>query len=178
MNPMHATTIVSVRNKNSVALGGDGQVTLGNTVMKSHAQKIRRLYNDTVLAGFAGSVADALTLFERIEKRLEEYHGDIVKACVELTRDWRMDKYLRKLEAMLLIADKKKTLLLSGSGEVIEPDDPVIAIGSGGDYARSAALALIENTKLSPLEIVKRSMQIAGNICIYTNTNITSFELK
>ena len=152
-----ATTVVCVRNKKNVAMAGDDQVTLGNTVMKNNALKIRKLYNETILSGFAGAVADALTLFERIEKKLDEFHGDLVKSCVELTRDWRTDKYLRKLEAMLLIADKDRTLILSGSGEVIEPDENVIAIGSGAEFARSAALALIENTKLKPVEIVRKS---------------------
>ncbi len=172
-----ATTIICVRNQKNVAIAGDGQVTLGNTVMKNNAYKIRKLYNDTILSGFAGAVADALTLFERIEKRLEEFQGDLVKSCVELTRDWRTDKYLRRLEAMLLIADKNKTFILSGNGEVIEPDENVVAIGSGGDFARSAALALLENTKLKPLEIASKSMKIASKICIYTNSNISTISL-
>ena len=175
---IHATTIVCVRKSNAVAIAGDGQVTLGNTVMKNNAKKIRILNDGKIISGFAGSVTDALTLYEKMEKRLEEHGGDLLRACVEFSKEWRMDKFLRKLEAMLLIADKKRMFLVSGTGEVIEPEKDVIAIGSGGDYARSAALALVENTKLSAKEIAKKSLEIAGEICIYTNKNIIVEEIK
>ena len=175
---MHATTIVAVRKKGNVAIAGDGQVTLGNTVMKNNATKVKRIYNNQMITGFAGSVADALTLYELMEKKLDEYNGNLMRSCVELAKEWRTDKYLRRLEAMLLIADKETTLLVSGTGEVIEPENDVIAIGSGGDYARSAALALVENTKLTPKEIAKKALQIAGNVCIYTNINIIVEEIK
>lgn len=177
-NQMHATTIVAVRKKGHLAIAGDGQVTLGNTVMKNNATKVKRIYNGKMITGFAGSVADALTLYELMEKKLEEYRGNLMRSCVELAKEWRTDKYLRRLEAMLLIADKETMLLVSGTGEVIEPEKDVIAIGSGGDYARSAALALIENTKLNPREIAKKALEIAGNVCIYTNTNIIVEEIK
>ena len=175
---MHATTIVAVRKKGNVAIAGDGQVTLGNTVMKNNATKVKRIYNNQMITGFAGSVADALTLYELMEKKLDEYNGNLMRSCVELAKEWRTDKYLRRLEAMLLIADKETTLLVSGTGEVIEPENDVIAIGSGGDYARSAALALVENTKLTPKEIAKKALQIAGNVCIYTNVSIIVEEIK
>ena len=166
------TTIVCVKKDGETAIAGDGQVTLGNTVIKGNAVKVRRLYQGKVISGFAGSVADAFTLYERMDKKLEEFRGDLQRACVELASDWRMDKYLRRLEAMLIVANDEKVLLMSGNGEVIEPEDNVLAIGSGGEYARSAALALAENTKLSAEEIAKKSLGIAGKICIYTNKNI------
>lgn len=177
-NQIKATTIVCVRKGKTVAMAGDGQVTLGNSIMKSNAKKVRRLYENKIISGFAGSVADALTLYDKFEQKLNQYHGDLVKSCVELTKEWRTDKYLRRLEAMLLVANIEKTLLVSGTGEVIEPEDNVIAIGSGGDYARSAGLALYDNTKLSAIEIARKSLAIAGKICIYTNLNIYSEEIK
>ena len=166
---MRGTTILAVRKNNQVALAGDGQVTLGHTVMKSGASKVRRMYKDRVLAGFAGSTADAFSLFTRFEGKLEEYRGNIERAAVELARDWRMDKNLRRLEAMLLVCDKVHTFLISGNGDVIEPDDGVIAIGSGGSYALAAARALSRQSELSAEEIVKEAMKIAAEICIYTN---------
>ena len=166
------TTIVCVKKDGETAIAGDGQVTLGNTVIKGNAVKVRRLYQGKVISGFAGSVADAFTLYERMDKKLEEFRGDLQRACVELASDWRMDKYLRRLEAMLIVANDEKVLLMSGNGEVIEPEDNVLAIGSGGEYARSAALALVKNTKLSAEEIAKKSLTIAGEICVYTNKNI------
>ena len=170
----HATTILAV-NKNGVSsMAGDGQVTFGNTmVMKHRAQKVRRLYKGKVVAGFAGSVADAFTLFEKFEAKLEEYHGNLERAAVELAKDWRMDRVLRKLEAMLIVMNKDKLLLLSGSGEIIEPDDGILAIGSGGSYALSAARALKFHSDLSAEEIVKQSLLIAADICVYTNSNLT-----
>lgn len=171
MEQFHATTIVSVRRGDTVALGGDGQVTLGNIVFKASANKIRRLYNDQVLAGFAGATADAFTLQERFEAKLEKHQGNLLRAAVELTRDWRTDRVLRRLEAMLIVADKKNTLILSGNGDVLEPEHGLAAIGSGGAYAQAAALALLQNTDLTPSEIVKKSLEIAGEMCIYTNNN-------
>jgi ATP-dependent HslUV protease subunit HslV len=178
MTNMHSTTIVAVRREGKVALAGDGQVTLGHTVMKGNAKKIRRLYKNRVITGFAGAVADAFTLYDRFEKKLESYGGDLVRACVSLTSDWRTDKYLRQLEAMLIVADAKHLLLLSGTGEVIEPQDEVLAIGSGGDFARASALALYENTEMSAAEIARKSLEIAGKICIYTNTEIILEEIE
>lgn len=167
------TTILAVKGKNGVALAGDGQVTLGQAVvMKHRAKKIRRLYKDKILAGFAGSTADAFTLFERFEAKLEEFNGNLVRASVEMTKAWRTDKYLRRLEAMLLVADEQTVLILSGNGDVIEPDDGIAAIGSGGMYALSAARALFRNTDFSPREIVEKSMEIAAELCVYTNNNI------
>lgn len=166
------TTILSVRRGDSVALAGDGQVTLGNTVMKSGASKLRTMLKGQVLAGFAGSTADAFSLFTRFEAKLEEYRGNLDRAAVELARDWRTDKHLRRLEAMLLVCNKERTFLLSGNGDVIEPDDGVIAIGSGGAFALSAARALLRNTELSAEEIVRKAMEIAAEICIYTNNSI------
>lgn len=162
-----------------MVIGGDGQVSLGNTVMKGNARKVRRLYKDQVIAGFAGGTADAFTLFERFESKLEMHQGNLVRAAVELAKDWRTDKALRRLEALLAVADKKASLIITGNGDVIEPEGEggLIAIGSGGPYAQSAARALIENTKLSALEIVRRSLNIAGDICIYTNHNLTIEEL-
>ena len=166
------TTIIGVRHKNKVAMGGDGQVTLGQAVMKHHSVKIRKLYNDTILAGFAGAAADAFTLFEKFEEKLERYSGNLPKVAVELAKDWRTDKYLRRLEALLAVMDKKYIFLISGTGDVIEPDDGIIAIGSGGNYALAAARGLVNHSSLNAEEIVKESLQIAADICIYTNSNI------
>ncbi|TEA77834.1 ATP-dependent protease subunit HslV [Allopusillimonas ginsengisoli] len=171
MEQFHATTIVCVRRGNDVALGGDGQVTLGNIVIKGTARKIRRLYNDKVLAGFAGATADAFTLQERFEAKLEKYQGNLMRAAVELTKDWRTDRMLRRLEAMLIVADNEHTLVLTGNGDVLEPEHGLAAIGSGGAYAQSAAMALLQNTDMPPAEIVKKSLEIAGDLCIYTNQN-------
>lgn len=171
MEQYHATTIVCVRRGDQVALGGDGQVTLGNIVVKGTARKIRRLYHDKVLAGFAGATADAFTLQERFEAKLEKHQGHLLRAAVELTRDWRTDRVLRRLEAMLIVADKEHTLILTGNGDVLEPEHGLAAIGSGGAYAQSAAQALLYNTDLNPEEIVKKSLEIAGEVCIYTNQN-------
>ncbi len=171
MEQFHATTIVCVRRGDQVAIGGDGQVTLGNVVIKGTARKIRRLYHDKILAGFAGATADAFTLQERFEAKLEKYQGHLMRAAVELTRDWRTDRVLRRLEAMLIVADREHTLVLTGNGDVLEPESGLAAIGSGGAYAQSAAQALLENTELAPADIVKKSLEIAGNLCIYTNQN-------
>lgn len=173
---IRATTILAVRRGGTVALGGDGQVTVGDTVMKAKAQKVRALRNGKLLAGFAGSAADALTLFEKFEEKLERYPGNLPRAAVELAKDWRSDRVLRRLEALLVVADANHGFIISGTGELIEPDDGILAIGSGGAYALAAARALADNTELSPAEIVKRSLTIAGEICIYTNTNITVLE--
>ena len=169
----HGTTIVGVRRDNEIVVGGDGQVTLGDTVMKNNAKKVRRLYKDNVLAGFAGATADAFTLFEKFEGKLEKYSGHLTRSAVELAKEWRTDKMLRNLEALLIVADRDASLLISGNGDVIEPQDSIIAIGSGGSYAQSAAKALYENTKLSAEDIVKKSLTIASDICIYTNANLT-----
>jgi len=174
---VRSTTILSVRRDNKLAMGGDGQVTMGEGVFKSKAKKIRRLYNDKILAGFAGSTADALSLFSRFEQKLEEYHGNLSRAVVELAKEWRTDRALRHLEALLLVADAKNTYLVSGNGDVIEPDDGIVAIGSGGPYAMAAARALMRKTPLSAEEIVKEAMQIAGEICIFTNDQVTIEEL-
>ena len=171
MEQYHGTTIISVRRGNSVALGGDGQVTLGNIVVKATARKVRRLYNEQILAGFAGGTADAFTLFERFEAKLEQHQGKLMRAAVELAKDWRTDRMLRRLEAMLSVADREHSLIITGNGDVLEPEYGVVAIGSGGAYAQSAARALLENTTLSPAEIVKKSLEIAGDLCIYTNQN-------
>ncbi|MGD2139340.1 MAG: ATP-dependent protease subunit HslV [Burkholderiales bacterium] len=168
---MHGTTILSVRRGKQVALGGDGQVTLGNIVLKSSARKVRRLYHDRILAGFAGGTADAFTLFERFEAKLEKHHGHLLRSAVELAKDWRTDRILRRLEAMLAVADGETSLILSGNGDVVEPEDGLIAIGSGGPYAQAAARALLDNTEHSAEEIVKRALSIAADICIYTNHN-------
>ncbi len=173
----HGTTILALRHKDSVVVAGDGQVTLGSVVTKHRARKVRRIYNDKIIVGFAGATADALTLSEKLEKKLERYNGNLTRACVELARDWRMDKYLRRLEAMMIAADKDNTYLLSGNGDVIEPDDGVISIGSGSTAAQSAAIALLENTDLEPRNIVEKAMKIAANLCIYTNHHITVEEL-
>jgi ATP-dependent HslUV protease subunit HslV len=169
MEQFHGTTIVCVRRGNQVALGGDGQVTLGNIIIKGTARKIRRLYHDKILAGFAGATADAFTLQERFEGKLEKYQGHLMRAAVELTRDWRTDRVLRRLEAMLIVADREHTLVLTGNGDVLEPENGLAAIGSGGAYAQSAAMALLRHTELSPHDIVKQSLEIAGDLCIYTN---------
>lgn len=171
------TTIVSVRRGDKVVLGGDGQVSLGNTVMKGNAVKVRRLYRGKVIAGFAGGTADAFTLFEKFEAKLELHQGHLTKAAVELAKDWRTDKMLRKLEALLAVADHTASLIISGNGDVIQPEHDLIAIGSGGPFAQAAATAMIENTELSAKDIVEKSLNIAGNICVYTNTNLTIEEL-
>ena len=176
---MHATTILSVRKGNQVAIGGDGQVSLGHTVMKSTANKIRKIGKDgKILGGFAGVTADAFTLFERLEAKLEKHSGQLTRACVELAKDWRMDKYLRNLEAMMIVIDKDVSLIISGTGDVIEPEDGILAIGSGGMYALSAARALIDDKDLSASDIVKKSMTIAADICVYTNHNLVLETLK
>lgn len=177
MQIFHGTTILALRHKDSVVVAGDGQVTLGSVVTKHRARKVRRIYNDKIIVGFAGATADALTLSEKLEKKLEMYNGNLTRACVELARDWRMDKYLRRLEAMMIAADKDNTYLLSGNGDVIEPDDGVISIGSGSTAAQSAAIALLENTDLEPRNIVEKAMKIAADLCIYTNHHITVEEL-
>ncbi len=169
MRLLRATTILAVRRNGKTVVGGDGQVTLGSSVIKSKAKKIRRLYKNSVLVGFAGSAADGLALMERLEAKLEEFRGNLLRASVELAKDWRTDRYLRRLEALLLAVDKERMFLISGTGDIIEPDEPVLAIGSGGDYARSAALALYRNTDLSAEDIVRKSLEIASEICIYTN---------
>jgi ATP-dependent HslUV protease subunit HslV len=168
---IHGTTILSVRRGNRVALGGDGQVTFGNVVLKAGARKVRRLYHERILAGFAGGTADAFTLFERFEAKLEKHQGNLLRSAVELAKDWRTDRILRRLEAMLAVADHEASLIITGSGDVVEPELGLVAIGSGGPYAQAAARALLENTELSPQDIVKRSLTIAGDICIYTNQN-------
>lgn len=174
----HGTTIVSVRRGNQVVIGGDGQVTLGNTVMKGNARKVRRLHHGRVLAGFAGATADAFTLFERFEGELEKQRGNLTRAAVELVKDWRTNRMLQRLEALLAVADDKASLIISGNGDVIEPEQGLIAIGSGGPFAQSAARALLENTELSAREIVEKSLNIAADICIYTNRNLTIEELE
>ena len=177
MDSYHGTTIVSVRRQTptgwQVAMGGDGQVTLGNIVVKASARKVRRLYRDNVLAGFAGATADAFTLFERFESKLEKHQGHLTRAAVELTRDWRTDRVLRRLEAMLAVADKESSLIITGNGDVLEPEQGIIAIGSGGAYAQAAARALLAHTELSARDMVKKSLEIAGDLCIYTNQNHT-----
>lgn len=172
------TTVLCVRRNGSVVIGADGQVTLGNTVIKHNARKVRRLYNDRVIAGFAGGTADAFTLFEKFEGKLELYHGNLTRAAVELAKDWRTDRILRKLEALLAVADQKTSLLITGNGDVVEPQDELIAIGSGGPFAQASATALLQNTKLSAKKIVEKSLNIAANICIYTNTNTVFEELS
>src|SRR5580765_1835053 len=174
---IRSTTVLSVRRDGKVVLAGDGQVTLGESVIKHSAKKIRRLYNDRILAGFAGSTADAFTLFSRFEAKLEQYHGNLGRAAVELGRDWRTDKFLRNLEALLLVSDKDQTYLLSGQGDVIEPDSGIAAIGSGGPYAQAAAQALAEHTHLTARQIAEEAMKIAGKMCIYTNDKVTIEEL-
>lgn len=173
MEQYRGTTIVSVRRGAEVVIGGDGQVTLGNAIMKGNARKVRRLYKDRVLAGFAGGTADAFTLFERFEGKLEEFGGNLTRAAVEMAKDWRTDRMLRRLEALLAVADSKCSLVISGNGDVIEPEQGLIAIGSGGDFAKSSARALLDNTELGARDIVEKSLGIASDICIYTNGNLT-----
>ena len=169
MEQFHGTTILSVRRDRQVALGGDGQVTLGNVVVKGGAKKVRRLYQDRILAGFAGGTADAFTLFERFEAKLDKHQGNLMRSAVELAKDWRTDRILRRLEAMLAVADREHSLIITGTGDVLEPEAGVLAIGSGGPYAQSAARALLDNTGLGPREIVEKSLAIAADLCIYTN---------
>src|SRR5512147_2836207 len=171
MEQYRGTTILSVRRGASVALGGDGQVTLGNIVIKATARKVRRLYSEKILAGFAGGTADAFTLFERFESKLEKHQGNLLRSAVELAKDWRTDRMLRRLEAMLAVADREHSLVITGNGDVLEPEHGIVAIGSGGAYAQSAARALLENTELAPAEVVAKSLAIAGDLCIYTNQN-------
>jgi ATP-dependent HslUV protease, peptidase subunit HslV len=173
MENYHGTTIVSVRRGAQVALGGDGQVTLGNIVVKASARKVRKLHRDQVLAGFAGATADAFTLFERFEAKLEKHQGHLVRAAIELTRDWRTDRVLRRLEAMLAVADHESSLIITGNGDVLEPEHGIVAIGSGGAFAQAAARALLQHTEMAPADIVKRSLEIAGDLCIYTNHHHT-----
>ena len=167
----HGTTILSVRRGERVAMGGDGQVTLGNVVVKATAKKVRRLYHDRILAGFAGATADAFTLFERFEAKLEKHQGHLLRSAVELAKDWRTDRILRRLEAMLAIADREASLIITGTGDVLEPERGLLAIGSGGGYAQAAAVALLDNSQLEPADIVKKALSIAGELCIYTNQN-------
>lgn len=169
----HGTTILSVRKGNEVVIAGDGQVSVGNTVMKSKARKVRRLSNGSVIAGFAGATADALALFERLEAKLEMYPGQLTRACVEMAKDWRTDRYLRRLEALMAVCDENVSLILTGNGDVLEPEDGLIGIGSGGSFALSAAKALIDNKKLDAEQIARRSLEIAGDICVFTNHNVT-----
>jgi ATP-dependent HslUV protease subunit HslV len=171
MESYHGTTILSVRRGNQVALGGDGQVTLGNIVIKASARKVRRLYQDRILAGFAGGTADAFTLFERFEGKLDKHQGNLLRSAVELAKDWRTDRALRRLEAMLAVADRETSLIITGLGDVVEPELGIVAIGSGGPYAQSAARALLENTDLAPRDLVQKSLEVAADICIYTNRN-------
>ncbi|MDD3482779.1 ATP-dependent protease subunit HslV [Azovibrio restrictus] len=171
MEQYHGTTILSVRRGNVVAIGGDGQVTLGHMVIKQTARKIRRLYQDRILTGFAGATADAFTLLDLFESKLEKHQGNLMRSAVELAKEWRTDRMLRRLEAMLIVADRERTMVITGNGDVLEPEQGIAAIGSGGAYAQSAARALLENTELSPEEIVRKSLEIAGDICIYTNKN-------
>ncbi len=178
MQQFRGTTILSVRKGNLVAIGGDGQVSMGDTVMKGNARKVRRLYRDKVLAGFAGGTADAFTLFERFEAKLEKHQGQLVRAAVEMAKDWRTDRMLRRLEALLVVADSDASLVITGNGDVIEPEQGIMAIGSGGNYAKAAALALLHNTEMSAREIVEKGLGIAGEICIYTNQNLTIEELE
>lgn len=178
MEQFRGTTILSVRKGNSVVIGGDGQVTMGDTVMKGNARKVRRLYKDSVIAGFAGGTADAFTLFERFEGQLEKHQGNLTRAAVELAKDWRSDRALRRLEALLIVADKDVSLLITGTGDVIETNDGILAIGSGGQYAKSAAIALTQNTDLSAKDIVEKGLEIAADICIYTNGQRTIEEIS
>lgn len=178
MGKFRSTTVLAVRKDNVVAMAADGQVTLGNAIMKSQAKKLRKIYDDKILLGFAGSTADAFSLFDKFEAKVSEYRGNIVRASVELAKEWRTDKILRKLEAMLITADKNNILIISGSGDVVEPDYGIAAIGSGGNYALAAARAYMESSKLSASEIAKKSLEIAADICIYTNNSITVEEVK
>ena len=177
MEQFHGTTIVSVRRGDQVVIGGDGQVSMGNTIMKGNARKVRRLYHDQVIAGFAGGTADAFTLFELFVAKLEKHQGQLTRAAVELAKDWRTDRMLRRLEALLAVADKTTSLIISGNGDVIEPEKNLIAIGSGGPFAQAAAWAMLDNTELEAKAIVEKSLEIAANICVFTNTNVTIEEL-
>mgnify|MGYP000156236432 CR=1 FL=1 len=177
MQPFHGTTILALRHRGLTVMAGDGQVSLGPTVVKTQARKVRRLYRDSVLAGFAGATADAFTLFERFERQLDQHQGNLRRAAVELAKDWRTDRLLRRLEALLLVADRETILMLSGSGDVIEPDEPVVGIGSGGQYAVAAARALMKHSELSPADIAQEAMRIAASICVYTNDNIVLEQL-
>lgn len=177
MDQYRGTTILSIRRNGKVVIGGDGQVSMGNTILKGNAKKVRRLYNNQVIAGFAGGTADAFTLFERFEGKLEKHQGNLMRAAVELAKDWRTDKMLRRLEALLCVADSKASLILTGNGDVIEPERGIMAIGSGGHFAQSAAIALKENTELSARDIVTKSLAIAASVCVYTNTHFTIEEL-
>lgn len=174
---IHGTTVIGVIKDGKCAIGSDGQVTIGQSVMKNNSKKVRKLYNDTVVAGFAGASADAFTLFERFEDKLQQYHGNLSRAAVELTKDWRLDKYLRRLEALLAVMDKDTALVISGNGDVVEPDDKIVAIGSGGNYALAAARVLIKHTGLAPKEIVLESLEAASDICIYTNKHFSVEEI-
>ncbi len=176
-SPMHGTTIIAVRRNGKTAIAGDGQVTVGSTVMKHNAKKVRKMYNDRILAGFAGATADAFTLFEKFEAKLEQYHGNLTRAAVELAKDWRTDRVLRRLEALMIVADNERSFILSGNGDVIEPENGISAIGSGGPYALAAARALTDHTTLDARTIVTEAMKVAGDICIYTNKEITIEEL-
>ncbi len=178
MEQFHGTTIVSVRRGDQVCIGGDGQVTIGNTVMKGNARKVRRLYHNQVLAGFAGGTADAFTLFERFDAKLEKHQGNLTRAAVELAKDWRQDRILRRLEAILAVADTETSLIITGNGDVMEPENGIIAVGSGGPFAQAAALTLLRNTKLPARAIVEEALKAAGDICIYTNSNFTIDELN
>jgi len=178
LEQFHGTTIASVRRGNHVVIGGDGQVSMGNTIMKGNARKVRRLYHDQVIAGFAGGTADAFTLFERFEAKLEKHQGHLTRSAVELAKDWRTDRMLRRLEALLAVADKTTSLIISGNGDVIEPEQNLIAIGSGGPFAQASALALLENTELDARTIVEKSLEIAANICVFTNDHLTIEELE
>jgi ATP-dependent HslUV protease, peptidase subunit HslV len=177
ITPLHGTTILAVRRNGKTAIAGDGQVTVGATVMKHNAKKVRKMYNDKILAGFAGATADAFTLFEKFEAKLDQYHGNLTRAAVELAKDWRTDKVLRRLEALMIVADSERAFILSGNGDVIEPENGISAIGSGGPYALAAARALVDHTTLDTRSIVEEAMKIAADICIYTNTVITIEEL-
>ena len=177
MEPIKGTTILSVRRDGKVVIGGDGQVSMGNTVMKGNARKVRRLYKERVLAGFAGATADAFTLFERFEGKLEKHHGNLTRSAVELAKDWRTDRMLRRLEALLIVADAGASLIITGNGDVIEPEESLMAIGSGGPYAQAAARALLQNTDLEAREIVQKGLSIAADICVYTNHNLSIEEL-
>ena len=178
MEQFRGTTILSVRRNGQVVVGGDGQVSMGNTVMKGNARKVRRLYNEQVLAGFAGGTADAFTLFERFEAKLEKHQGHLVRSAVELAKDWRTDRMLRRLEALLVVADTSSSLVITGNGDVIEPEESLMAIGSGGPYAQAAARALLDNTELGAREIVEKGLKIAGDICVFTNHNLTLESLE
>jgi len=178
MDQLHATTILSVRRPGHVVVGGDGQVSMGNTILKGNARKVRRLFHDRVIAGFAGGTADAFTLFERFEGKLDKHQGNLVRAAVELAKDWRTDRMLRRLEALLIVADRESSLIISGNGDVIEPEDSIMAIGSGGPYAQAAARALVANTDLDAADIVRKGLSIAADICVFTNSNIVIEEIR